>query len=168
MPAIWISRRTVRLWIDQTLRLDTLTNMKAIRSHSRGSGPRPARRRGGPGLMVMGLAWLVAGGGLLFGLSQLPSRLDTLLYFSTALGNITMGLLQLSYGLLQLGGALVLILLAVAGLMLMLGGVLRLSRLLLGQGGHRRPGSSLPPDQLRRPGRPASTYLLDAIQSPRR
>ncbi len=117
--------------------------------------------------MVMGVAWLLAGGGVLFGLSQLPSRLDTLLYFSTALGNITMGLLQLSSGLLQLSGALLLILLAVAGLLLMLGGVLRLSRLLLGQRRQRRPGASPSPSMVRRPGRPASTYLLDAIRSPR-
>jgi len=143
--------------------------MQALRSHRRSSGSRPRRasRSGGFGLMVMGMAWLLAGGGLLFGLSQLPSRLDTLLYFSTALGNITMGLVQLSSGLLQLSGALLLILLAVAGLLLMLGGVLRLSRLLLGQRRQRRPGASPSPSQARRPGRPASTYLLDAIRSPR-
>lgn len=117
--------------------------------------------------MVMGVAWLLAGGGVLFGLSQLPSRLDTLLYFSTALGNITMGLLQLTSGLLQLSGALLLILLAVAGLLLMLGGVLRLSRLLLGQRRRRRPGPSPSASPVGRPGHPASTYLLDAIRSPR-
>lgn len=143
--------------------------MQPTRSHRRGSGlrHRPTRQRGGLGLLVMGLAWLLAGGGLLFGLSQLPSRLDTLLFFSTALGNITLGLIQLGSGLLQLGGALLLILLAVAGLLLMLGGVLRLSRLLLGQRRQRPPGSAAPPSSVRRPGHPASSYLLDAIRSPR-
>ncbi len=144
--------------------------MQATRSHRRHAGPRirRPRRGGGLALMVMGLAWLLAGGGVLFGLSQLPSRLDTLLYFSTALGNITMGLLQLGSGLLQLCGALLLILAAVAGLMLMLGGVLRLSRLFLGQGRSRRQAHSGKAASLvQRPGRPASTYLLDSIRSPR-
>lgn len=144
--------------------------MQATRSHHRPSGSRTRRprRSGGPALLVMGLAWLLAGGGVLFGLSQLPSRLDTLLYFSTALGNITMGLLQLGSGLLQLSGALLLILAAVAGLMLILGGVLRLSRLLLGQRRSRRQGpAARGASHVHRPGRPASTYLLDAIRSPR-
>jgi len=144
--------------------------MQATRSHRRHAGPRTRRprRSGGLALMVMGLAWLLAGGGVLFGLSQLPSRLDTLLYFSTALGNITMGLLQLGSGLLQLSGALLLILAAVAGLMLMLGGVLRLSRLLLGQRRSRRQGAPARGAAVaHRPGRPANTYLLDAIRSPR-
>ena len=35
--------------------------------------------------LLLALAWVAAGAGLMFGLSQLPNRLDTVLFFSTAL-----------------------------------------------------------------------------------
>ena len=44
----------------------------------------------------MAVIWLASGAGLIFALAQLPSRLDTMLFFSTALENITMGLMKLS------------------------------------------------------------------------
>ncbi|MEN9879012.1 MAG: hypothetical protein RLZZ158_2051 [Cyanobacteriota bacterium] len=78
--------------------------------------------------LFLALAWVAAGAGLMFGLSQLPNRLDTVLFFSTALRNITMGLLQLGAGLLQLLGALLLIILVATSLVLLTGGLLRLLR----------------------------------------
>ncbi len=80
--------------------------------------------------LVMALAWMAAGLGLIFGLSQLPSRLDTLLFFSTALGNISVGLVHLGLGIIQTLGALVLIGLVVASLILLLGGLVRIARLI--------------------------------------
>jgi len=80
--------------------------------------------------LVMSLAWMAAGLGLIFGLSQLPSRLDTLLFFSTALGNISVGLVHLGLGIIQTLGALVLIGLVVASLILLLGGLVRIARLI--------------------------------------
>jgi hypothetical protein len=80
--------------------------------------------------VVLALAWMAAGLGLIFGLSQLPSRLDTLLYFSTALGNISVGLVRLGLGIIQTIGALVLIGLVVVSLILLLGGLVRLVRII--------------------------------------
>lgn len=80
--------------------------------------------------LVMALAWMAAGLGLIFGLSQLPSRLDTLLFFSTALGNISVGLVHLGLGIIQTLGALVLIGLVVISLILLLGGLVRIARLI--------------------------------------
>tara|TARA_E500000178_G_scaffold62490_1_gene59353 strand:- start:11281 stop:11637 length:357 start_codon:yes stop_codon:yes gene_type:complete len=77
---------------------------------------------------VIALLWLAAGTGLMFALAQLPSRLDTMLFFSTALGNITMGLMKLGTGVLQVTGALVLLALVVLSLMLLVGGLMRLLR----------------------------------------
>jgi len=73
---------------------------------------------------------MAAGLGLIFGLSQLPSRLDTLLFFSTALGTISVGLVHLGLGIIQTLGALVLIGLVVASLILLLGGLVRIARLI--------------------------------------
>ena len=99
------------------------------------SALRPRRRRRPPAAkhmqaVVLALAWMAAGLGLIFGLSQLPSRLDTLLYFSTALGNISVGLVRLGLGIIQTLGALVLIGLVVVSLVLLLGGLVRLVRII--------------------------------------
>ena len=99
------------------------------------SALRPRRRRRPPAAkhlqaVVLALAWMAAGLGLIFGLSQLPSRLDTLLYFSTALGNISVGLVRLGLGIIQTLGALVLIGLVVVSLVLILGGLVRLVRII--------------------------------------
>lgn len=99
------------------------------------SALRPRRRRRPSAAkhlqaVVLALAWMAAGLGLIFGLSQLPSRLDTLLYFSTALGNISVGLVRLGLGIIQTIGALVLIGLVVVSLILLLGGLVRLVRII--------------------------------------
>jgi hypothetical protein len=108
--------------------VDSLQSMVIVQAQTR----RQRRRRTSLGRMrqgLMALAWLAAGSGLMLGLSQLPSRLDTVLFFSTALGNITTGLLNLITGLLQLSGALLLLALVGCSLVLLLGGLLRLCRL---------------------------------------
>jgi|GEM_PF-1093408 type III secretory pathway component EscU len=93
------------------------------RRRRRVQGQRPVQA------VVLALAWMAAGLGLIFGLSQLPSRLDTLLFFSTALGNISVGLVHLGIGIIQTIGALILIVLVVLSLVLLLGGLVRLARL---------------------------------------
>lgn len=77
---------------------------------------------------LMAVIWLAAGTGLIFALAQLPSRLDTMLFFSTALENITMGLMKLSLGVLQVAGALILLALVTLSLILLVGGLMRLVR----------------------------------------
>ncbi len=94
-------------------------------SASRRRRPRPSGRLRAA---VIALLWLAAGTGLMFALAQLPSRLDTMLFFSTALENITMGLMKLGTGVLQVTGALVLLALVVLSLMLLVGGLMRLVR----------------------------------------
>lgn len=94
------------------------------------SSPRRRRQRP-PGrlrALLVAALWLGSGTGVLFGLAQLPSRLDTVLFFSTALGNLTNGLIQLVVGLLQLTGALLLLALVSLGLILLVGGLLRMAR----------------------------------------
>jgi hypothetical protein len=92
----------------------------------------PRRRRPRPSgrlrAAVIALLWLTAGIGLIFALAQLPSRLDTMLFFSTALKNITIGLMKLGTGVLQVTGALVLLALVVLSLILLVGGLMRLVR----------------------------------------
>ena len=116
--------------------------------------------------LLLALAWVAAGAGLMFGLSQLPNRLDTVLFFSTALRNITMGLLQLGAGLLQLVGALLLIVLVATSLVLLIGGLLRLLRVFSpgsfgpdGLASRFRRGRQRPSDNGREVNTPS--YLLD-------
>ena len=61
----------------------------------------------------------------MFGLAQLPSYLDTVLFFSTALRNLTLGLMHFGTGVLQLSGALLLLGLVSLSLVLLIGGVVR-------------------------------------------
>ena len=73
-----------------------------------------AHRRGKPGptrlrSFLTSALWLASGSALMFGLAQLPSYLDTVLFFSTALRNLTLGLMHFGAGVLQLGGALLLL-----------------------------------------------------------
>ena len=132
--------------------------IRSLRKTPRAPGRLPA--------LLLALAWVAAGAGLMFGLSQLPNRLDTVLFFSTALRNITMGLLQLGAGLLQLVGALLLIVLVATSLALLIGGLLRLLRVFSpgsfgphGLASRFRRGRQRPSDN----GREANTpsYLLD-------
>jgi len=115
---------------------------------------------------LLAVAWIAAGAGLMFGLSQLPNRLDTVLFFSTALRNITMGLLQLGAGLLQLVGALLLIILVATSLVLLTGGLLRLLRVFSpgsfgpeGLGSRFRRAGKRPKGGASEPSAPS--YLLD-------
>ena len=132
--------------------------IRSLRKTPRAPGRLPA--------LLLALAWVAAGAGLMFGLSQLPNRLDTVLFFSTALRNITMGLLQLGAGLLQLVGALLLIVLVATSLALLIGGLLRLLRVFSpgsfgpdGLASRFRRGRQRPSDN----GREANTpsYLMD-------
>ena len=66
-----------------------------------------AQRRGKQGptrlrSLLTSALWLGAGGALMFGLAQLPSYLDTVLFFSTAVRNLTLGLMHFGAGVLQL------------------------------------------------------------------
>ena len=61
----------------------------------------------------------------MFGLAQLPSYLDTVLFFSTAVRNLTLGLMHFGAGVLQLAGALLLLALVSLSLVLLIGGVVR-------------------------------------------
>jgi hypothetical protein len=71
-----------------------------------------------------------AGGGLLASLMLIPERFDTLLLVSTAIANVIGGLSRLGVGLLQLTGVLVVALLALLALILLLGGMVRMTRCL--------------------------------------
>ncbi|MEB3176643.1 MAG: hypothetical protein VKJ87_03490 [Synechococcus sp.] len=129
----------------------------------------PSRRRPRPSgrlsALLVAALWLGAGTGVLFGLAQLPSRLDTVLFFSTALGNLTTGLIHLVLGVLQLTGALLLLALVSLGLILLMGGLLRMARAL----GAEAPASiqarmqALPQRRKLRSRKagPATSYLLN-------
>ena len=89
-----------------------------------------AQRRGKQGptrlrSLLTSALWLGTGGALMFGLAQLPSYLDTVLFFSTAVRNLTLGLMHFGAGVLQLAGALLLLALVSLSLVLLIGGVVR-------------------------------------------
>lgn len=109
---------------------------------------RPPRR---PRLLLEGMLLLAAGVGLLVLLLQLPRLvdLDSLLLVSTAISHLIGGLSQLLLGCLQLLGVLVLVALALLALVLLVGGLMRLVRALLGV--QRPPAKALKPPGGRRP-----------------
>jgi hypothetical protein len=79
---------------------------------------------------------LIGAGSLILGiLMQLPKRLDALLLVSNAIANLISGLSRLMMGILQLGSVIVVALLALAALLLLVGGGVRLVRAVLS---HRR------------------------------
>jgi len=95
--------------------------------------PRLNLRRRRPGRwrqFAIGLGLSGAGGGLLASLMLIPERFDTLLLVSTAIANVIGGLSRLGVGLLQLTGVLVVALLALLALILLLGGMVRMTRCL--------------------------------------
>lgn len=61
---------------------------------------------------------------------QIPERLDAMLLVSTAIANVIAGLSRLGLGVLQLGGVLVVVLLTLLALLLLVGGAVRLLRVL--------------------------------------
>jgi hypothetical protein len=85
--------------------------------------------------MTAGLLLIGAGSLILGILMQLPKRLDTLLLVSNAIANLISGLSRLMLGILQLGSVIVVALLALAALLLLVGGGVRLVRAILS---HRR------------------------------
>tara|TARA_Y100000991_G_scaffold164149_1_gene126098 strand:- start:53 stop:346 length:294 start_codon:yes stop_codon:yes gene_type:complete len=96
----------------------------------------------------------------MFALAQLPSYLDTLLFFSTALRNLTLGLMHFGAGLLQLSGALLLLGLVSLSLVLLIGGVIRAVRAFMAP-----PAQTVrrtkPRTKVRRQ-QPATSYLLQS------
>ena len=124
-----------------------------------------AQRRGKPGptrlrSILTSVLWLSSGGALMFGLAQLPSYLDTLLFFSTALRNLTIGLMHFGAGLLQLSGALVLLGLVSLSLVLLIGGLVRGVKAFMTTP-TRRKNRIQPRARVRRR-QPATSYLLQS------
>jgi len=78
--------------------------------------------------VTMGLLFISLGAVILYGLLQLPERLDTLLLLSTAIAQLISGLRSLLLGLLQLLGVVLVVLVALLALMLVVGGLVRLVR----------------------------------------
>jgi len=87
----------------------------------------------------MGLLLMLLGGILLFGLMQLPERLDTVLLLSTSLAQLISGLRSLVLGLLQLFGVVLLVAVALLSLLLLVGGAVRLVRSLMPRPRQQRP-----------------------------
>jgi hypothetical protein len=126
-----------------------------VSAHRRGK-PGPTRLRS----FLTAALWLSAGGALMFGLAQLPSYLDTLLFFSTALRNLTLGLMHFGAGLLQLSGALLLLGLVSLSLVLLIGGVIRAVRAFMASP-VQTVRRAKPRTKVRRQ-QPATSYLLQS------
>ncbi|TGG79869.1 MAG: hypothetical protein ERJ67_07545 [Aphanocapsa feldmannii 277cV] len=80
---------------------------------------------------LLGLVWLVAGTAVLLGLEQVWRRSEPILFLNRALRNFTDGLTVLVTAVLQLSAAALFAALALLGLVLLVGGVIRLLRLLI-------------------------------------
>jgi hypothetical protein len=78
----------------------------------------------------LGLAMAAGGTSILMVLMRLPDRDDTQLLVRDAVSNVIDGLGHLFLGLLQLAGVLTTVLLAVAALLLLMGGTIRVLRAL--------------------------------------
>ena len=125
-----------------------------------------AHRRGKPGptrlrSFLTSAVWLGCGSALMFGLAQLPSYLDTVLFFSTALRNLTLGLMHFGTGVLQLSGALLLLGLVSLSLVLLIGGVVRGVKAFM-TAPARPSRSKKQPRALVRRRQPATSYLLQS------
>ncbi|MDI9406161.1 MAG: hypothetical protein QM522_05575 [Chitinophagaceae bacterium] len=94
----------------------------------------PRWRQFGVGLLFMAL-----GAAMLFGLVQLPERLDTVLLLSNALAQLISGVRALLLGLLQLFGVVLVVLVALLALLLLVGGGVRLVRALMPRPRSPRP-----------------------------
>jgi len=86
----------------------------------------PRWRQFGIGVLLLALA-----GVMLYGLVQLPERLDTVLLLSTAIAQLIAGVRSLALGLLQLLGVVLVVLVALLALVLLVAGVVRLVRSVL-------------------------------------
>jgi len=78
----------------------------------------------------VGLAMAAGGTSILMVLMRLPDRDDTQLLVRDAVSNVIDGLGHLFLGMLQLAGVLTTVLLAMAALLLLMGGTMRLLRAL--------------------------------------
>jgi hypothetical protein len=85
--------------------------------------------------LLMGVLLILLGAALLLALVKIPERFDALLLVSSAVANIIAGLSRLGLGLLQLAALLLAVLLALLALSLLVGGVVRLVRVVLAVGG---------------------------------
>lgn len=88
---------------------------------------------------VVGLLFMALGAAMLFGLVQLPERLDTVLLLSNALAQLISGVRALLLGLLQLFGVVLVVLVALLALLLLVGGGVRLVRALMPRRRSPRP-----------------------------
>jgi hypothetical protein len=79
----------------------------------------------------IGLLFIALGAVMLYGLLQLPERLDTVLVLSTAIAQLISGLRSLLLGVLQLLAVVLVVLVALLALMLLVGGMVRVVRSLL-------------------------------------
>ncbi len=125
-----------------------------------------AQRRGKQGptrlrSLLTSALWLGTGGALMFGLAQLPSYLDTVLFFSTAVRNLTLGLMHFGAGVLQLAGALLLLALVSLSLVLLVGGVVRGVKALMAPPARPARRKNQQRSVVRRP-QPATSYLLQS------
>ena len=125
-----------------------------------------AQRRGKQGpnrlrSLVTSALWLGAGGALMFGLAQLPSYLDTVLFFSTAVRNLTLGLMHFGAGVLQLAGALLLLALVSLSLVLLIGGVVRGVKAFMAAPARPARRNNQQRSMVRRR-QPATSYLLQS------
>ena len=125
-----------------------------------------AQRRGKQGptrlrSLLTSALWLGTGGALMFGLAQLPSYLDTVLFFSTAVRNLTLGLMHFGAGVLQLAGALLLLALVSLSLVLLVGGVVRGVKALMAAPARPARRKNQQRSVVRRR-QPATSYLLQS------
>ncbi len=96
---------------------------------------RPARWR----QLLVGLLFIALGVLLLYGLLQLPERLDTVLLLSTALAQLISGVRSLLLGMLQLIAVVLVVVIALLALLLLVGGCVRFVRSLLPRPRQPRP-----------------------------
>ncbi|MEB3349234.1 MAG: hypothetical protein VKO00_04350 [Cyanobacteriota bacterium] len=90
--------------------------------------PKPVRQ------LLMGVVMILLGAALLLALVKIPEQFDALLLVSSAVANLIAGLSRLGMGLLQLAALLLAVLLALLALSLLVGGVVRLMRLVSAAG----------------------------------
>lgn len=94
----------------------------AVIKRRRRRRPRPLRQ------FLIGLGLVILGAAVLVGLLHLPARLDTLLLVSTAISNLIGGLSRLALALLQFVGLILLVAVALAALLALLAGFIRMGK----------------------------------------
>lgn len=110
------------------LKLPRPRDQRRIFREKRPRRPNPVRQ------LLMGVLLILLGSALLLALVKIPERYDALLLVSSAVANIIAGLSRLGMGLLQLAALLLAVVLALLALSLLVGGVVRLVRVLAAAG----------------------------------